>query len=47
MNDIVLKAQAASGKTQPELSYAEVLNIYKSICEHRLLMSEAHATSAV
>ena len=47
MNDIVLKAQEASGKTQPELSYAEVLNTYKSICEHRLLMSQAQATSAV
>lgn len=47
MNDIVLKAQEASGKTQPELSYTEVLNTYKSICEHRLLTSQAHATSAV
>ena len=47
MNDIVLKAQEASGKKPPELSYAEVMNTYKSICEHRLPMQQAQAATAV
>jgi CBS domain-containing protein len=47
MNDIVLQAKEAGGKNPPEFSYAEVVNTYKSICEHRLPMQQAQATSAV
>jgi CBS domain-containing protein len=47
MNDIVLKAEEASGKKPPELSYGDVVNTYKSICQHRLPMQQAQATTAV
>lgn len=36
MNDVVLKAEEAKEKKRPELSYSDVVNTFKSICEHRL-----------
>lgn len=47
MNDIVLNAKESSGKKPPELSYVDVVNTYKSICQHRLPMQQAQATAAV
>jgi CBS domain-containing protein len=47
MNDVVLKAKEASDKKAPELSYADVVNTYMSICQHRLPMQKAQATTAV
>jgi CBS domain-containing protein len=47
MNDVVLKAEAASGKKAPELSFGDVVNTYKSICQHRLPMQQAQAVTAV
>ena len=36
MNDIVLRAEGAKDKKTPEVSYADVVNTYKSICQHQL-----------
>lgn len=36
MNDIVLRAEEAKDKRVPELSYGDVVNTYKAICEHQL-----------
>ena len=36
MNDIVLKAEEAKDKKTPKVSYADVINTYKSICQHQL-----------
>ena len=45
MNDVVLKAKEAGDKRAPELCYADVVNTYKSICQHRLPMQQAQATT--
>lgn len=47
MNDVVLKAEEASGKKPPELSYGDVVNTYKSICQHRVPMQKAQAMTGV
>lgn len=47
MNDVVLKAEETKDKKAPELSYADVVKTYKSICQHRLPMQQAQATTAV
>ena len=47
MNDVVLKAAETSDQKAPELSYLDVVNAYKSICQHRLPMRQSQATSAV
>ena len=44
MNDVVLKANEPKEKKAPELSYGDVINTYKSICQHRLPM-QAQATA--
>jgi CBS domain-containing protein len=36
MNDVVLGAEDAKDKKTPKLSYADVINTYKSICQHQL-----------
>ena len=36
MNDIVLRAEGTKDKKTPEISYADVVNTYRSICEHPL-----------
>jgi len=46
MNDIILRAEEAKEKKIPELSYGDVVNTFKSICEHRLPKSSAQATGA-
>ena len=35
MNDIVLNAQRKANGKAPEIGYADVVNTYKAICEHR------------
>ena len=40
MNDVVLKVAEAGDKRAPELSYGDVVNTYKSICQHRLPMQQ-------
>jgi hypothetical protein len=43
MNDVVLRAEEAKEKKMPELSYGDVVNTFKSICEHPLLKTTAQA----
>jgi CBS domain-containing protein len=38
MNDIVLRAEEAKDKKVPEVSYADVVRTYQSICQHPLPM---------
>ena len=45
LNDVVLKAEEAREKKPPELSYGDVVNTYKSICEHRRQIQQANATA--
>jgi len=45
MNDIVLNAEEAREKKVPELSYSDVVNTYKSICEHRLPTEQQRKTA--
>jgi CBS domain-containing protein len=44
MNDVVLKANEPKEKKAPELTYGDVVNTYKAICQHRLPM-QAQATA--
>jgi CBS domain-containing protein len=44
MNDVVLKADEPKEKKAPELSYGDVVNTYKSICQHRVTL-QAQATA--
>ena len=46
MNDVVLKAEEAREKKAPELSYGDVVNTYRSICQHRQPM-QAQAAAGV
>ena len=46
MNDIVLKAEEKRDKKVAELAYNDVVNAYKSICEHRLPMNYARTAGA-
>lgn len=47
MNDVVLKAAEVGDKKATGLSYDDVVNTYKSICQHRLPMQKAQATVGV
>jgi CBS domain-containing protein len=47
MNDVVLKAEDAIQKKTPELSFGDVVNTYKSICQHRLPKQQAQATVGI
>ena len=47
INDVVLKAGETTGKRTPELSYADVVNTYKSICQHYSPTQQAQAATAV
>jgi CBS domain-containing protein len=47
MNDIVLKAEEQKEKKPTELSYADVVKTYKSICEPRLPKEQAQAAAGV
>ncbi len=44
MNDVVLKAEEAKEKKPPQLSYSDVVNTFKSICQHRLPAQAQGAT---
>lgn len=46
MNDVVLRAEEPRDKKVPELSYSDVVNTYKSICEHRQTPEQARTASA-
>ena len=46
MNDVVLKAEEVRNTEAPELTYADVVNTYKAICEHPLPLEEAQAAAA-
>ena len=45
MNDIVLKVESPTDKKARDLSYADVVNTYKSICEHRTAVQQAQAAA--
>src|SRR5262245_1097057 len=45
LNDIVRKAEDPREKKAPELSYSDVVNTYKSICQHRAKIAEAASAS--
>jgi CBS domain-containing protein len=45
MNDIVLKVEDSKAKKVPGLSYIDVVNAYKSICQHRVPTQQAQAAT--
>ena len=47
MNDVMLRAEDTRDKKAPEVSYGDVVNTYKSICQHRLPVQQSQATAAV
>ena len=47
MNDVMLRAEETKDKKAAEVSYRDVVNTYKSICQHRLPMQQSQATAAV
>ncbi len=47
MNDVVLKAEEAREKKASELSYGDVVNTYKSICQRRFPVQQAQAAAGV
>jgi CBS-domain-containing membrane protein len=46
MNDIVLKANAVTGKKTPLIEYADVVKTYQAICEHPMPMSAPEASTS-
>ena len=47
MNDVILKAEEKRDKKAPDVTYADIVGTYKSICQHRLPMQQAQAATAV
>jgi predicted transcriptional regulator len=47
MNDMVLNAQDEKEKKKPDLSYADVVTAYKSICRHRKAVQAQAAAPGV
>ena len=45
MNDLVLRAEDASGKKKPQVSFHDVVKTYKAICEHPVPMTAAAVAS--
>ena len=45
MNDLVLRAEEATGKKKPQLSFHDVVKTYQAICQHPLPMTAAAAAS--
>lgn len=43
MNDIVLRAEEAKGKYEPELSYGDTMKTLRAICEHHSQKATAQA----
>ena len=35
INDLTLRAQEPSGKKTPQLSFAQVMETYKAVCDHQ------------
>ncbi len=46
MNDVVLRAQEAGDKKDPDVAYADVVNTYKAICAHPLPLQQIQAAVA-
>ena len=46
LNDVVLKAEETKEKKLPDLSYSDVVNAYKAICQHRLAAPQAQGATA-
>lgn len=46
LNDLVLKAEKPKDKKAPELSYAEVVDTFKAICQHRPRVEQARSATA-
>ncbi len=46
LNDVALKAEVPNQKKTPDVSYLDVIDTYKSICEHRRPEVQAQAASA-
>jgi CBS domain-containing protein len=47
MNDVMLRAEETRDKKARDVSYGDVINTFKSICQHRLPMQQAQATAAI
>lgn len=47
MNDVMLRAEETRDKKARDVSYGDVMNTFKSICQHRLPMQQAQATAAI
>jgi CBS domain-containing protein len=47
MNDIVLKAEEIRDKKIPSISFSDVVNTYKSICQHRIQEGKAQAAAGI
>ena len=47
MNDVILRAEETRDKKARDVSYGDVINTFKSICQHRLPMQQAQATAAI
>lgn len=43
LNDVVLRAQEAKDKENPDIPYADVVNTYKAICAHPLPLRQMQA----
>ena len=43
LNDVVLRAQQAKDKENPDIAYADVVNTYKAICAHPLPLRQMQA----
>ncbi len=46
LNDVVLKAEQAKDKKNPDVAYADLVNAYKSICAHPLPLEQPQAQVA-
>ncbi|HKY27962.1 MAG TPA: CBS domain-containing protein [Pyrinomonadaceae bacterium] len=46
MNDVVLRAQDAKDKKVSSITYADVVDTYKSICAHQLPIERTHGAGA-
>jgi CBS domain-containing protein len=45
MNDVVLRAEEQKDKKIPEVSYGEVVETYKAICQHRVPIEQAQSAA--
>jgi CBS domain-containing protein len=47
LNDVVLNATEPKDKKLPELSYGDVVNTYRAICQHRLPAQKAQTAAGI